>query len=94
MLGRIHAGCYSLCSRCGRAIAPERLKALPVASLCMECQHAKESTVQPTERLRASDISPAQDSTAEPRGGEPSVRDIVEVWGFSSFPASDPPANW
>ena len=22
------------------------------------------------------------------------LRDIVEVWGEDSFPASDPPANW
>lgn len=23
-----------------------------------------------------------------------SPQDIVEEWGFQSFPASDPPANW
>ena len=25
---------------------------------------------------------------------EDAYTDIVEVWGFDSFPASDPPANW
>lgn len=93
-LSRIQSGCYGLCSRCGQVIAPERLEALPMAGLCMECQQAKEATVEPQVRLRELSVSPGQDSTDEARAGEPSAPDIVEVWGFGSFPASDPPANW
>lgn len=68
-LHRIEAGCFGICQQCGGVIAVERLTALPMASLCMDCQYAKEM-----------------------RGPLPA--DIVDVWGYGSFPASDPPANW
>ena len=38
-LARIEAGTYGTCERCGRPIEPERLEALPTASLCIE--HAR-----------------------------------------------------
>jgi RNA polymerase-binding protein DksA len=37
-LGRIAAGTWGSCLRCGRAIAPERLEALPWAAHCIDCQ--------------------------------------------------------
>ena len=37
-LGRIEARTFGLCLRCGQAIAPERLEALPWAPRCIECQ--------------------------------------------------------
>jgi RNA polymerase-binding transcription factor DksA len=36
-LRRLEAGSYGLCERCGQLIHPERLKALPYASLCIGC---------------------------------------------------------
>jgi DnaK suppressor protein len=39
-VGRIDAGTYGTCERCGRPIAPERLEALPWASRCID--HAGE----------------------------------------------------
>lgn len=36
-LSRIEAGKYGDCSRCGKPIAKERLKALPHATICMKC---------------------------------------------------------
>jgi RNA polymerase-binding transcription factor DksA len=42
-LQRIELGCYGRCQRCGDAIPPERLEALPMAGLCMFCQYAKEA---------------------------------------------------
>jgi RNA polymerase-binding transcription factor len=39
-LARIDAGTYGTCERCGTAIGPERLEALPWAVLCI--QHAGE----------------------------------------------------
>lgn len=56
-------------ARSDEVIAVERLTALPMARLCIDCQYAKEM-----------------------RGPLPA--DIVDVWGYGSFPASDPPANW
>ena len=37
-LARLDEGSYGRCVRCGRAIAPERLEALPWAAHCIECQ--------------------------------------------------------
>ena len=36
-LGRVHAGDYGLCLRCGRRIAPARLEVRPSAAFCVEC---------------------------------------------------------
>jgi RNA polymerase-binding protein DksA len=37
-LSRLEAGSYGTCVRCGRAIAPERLEAIPWAAHCIDCQ--------------------------------------------------------
>ena len=42
-LGRMEAGTYGLCERCGQAIADERLEALPAARLCMNCKRQARS---------------------------------------------------
>ncbi|MCL4360555.1 TraR/DksA C4-type zinc finger protein [Patescibacteria group bacterium] len=34
---RIGDGSYGICTGCGRAISPERLAAMPTATLCVEC---------------------------------------------------------
>lgn len=42
-LARIRLGTFGLCGRCGEVIAPERIRALPMASLCMACQYQNET---------------------------------------------------
>jgi len=37
-LGRLDAGTFGTCLRCGNAIAPARLEALPWAAYCITCQ--------------------------------------------------------
>jgi DnaK suppressor protein len=37
-LEKIEKGTYGRCENCGQAIAPERLEALPQATLCMNCK--------------------------------------------------------
>lgn len=37
-LDKYEKGTYGLCDDCGKPIAPERLEALPQASLCMDCK--------------------------------------------------------
>jgi len=37
-LARIDAGTYGTCQNCGKEIAPERLEALPYATLCIDCK--------------------------------------------------------
>jgi DnaK suppressor protein len=39
---RLEAGTYGTCANCGREIAEARLKALPFASLCRDCQESAE----------------------------------------------------
>jgi DnaK suppressor protein len=41
-LGRIEAGTYGSCDRCGGAIDAARLEALPYATRCIECKRAEE----------------------------------------------------
>ncbi len=37
-LGRIDKGTYGKCEACGKDIPPERLEAIPAASLCIVCK--------------------------------------------------------
>lgn len=37
---RIEQGVYGMCERCGQAIHPERLEALPYATMCFGCARA------------------------------------------------------
>jgi DnaK suppressor protein len=49
---KIEKGTYGLCDNCGQPIDPERLEALPQASLCMNCKAllAKNGKVAPPSR--------------------------------------------
>jgi DnaK suppressor protein len=48
-LQKFEEGTYGLCDSCGKPIAPERLEALPQASLCVDCkaQQAKNAKAKP-----------------------------------------------
>jgi DnaK suppressor protein len=48
-LQKFEEGTYGLCDSCGQPIAPERLEALPQASLCVNCkaQQAKNAKIKP-----------------------------------------------
>ena len=85
-LFRLVIGRFGDCQRCGRAIPEDLLRAFPMVSLCLRCQLSKGSA-NPVLRARRTGTVPPT-----PQSGPP--RDIVEVWGEDSFPASDPPANW
>lgn len=54
-LRRVGAGLYGVCEDCGNDIAEARLKAVPFATLCVQCQEREESTVavQREARVRA-----------------------------------------
>ena len=41
-LARLDAGTWGVCDGCGEQIPPKRLKALPWAALCVECQEQAE----------------------------------------------------
>ena len=42
-LDRLERGTFGLCQDCGRAIEEKRLRAIPWAQLCLNCQEAKET---------------------------------------------------
>jgi len=85
-LFRLAIGRFGVCQRCGRAIPTNRLQAIPTASLCLRCQRSKE--------LHGPHLHPWRTGTIPPASPSRPLRDIVDVWGEDSFPASDPPANW
>jgi DnaK suppressor protein len=49
---KIEKGTYGLCDNCGKKIDPERLEALPQASLCLNCKAllAKNAKAAPPQR--------------------------------------------
>lgn len=51
-LRRLEAGRYGTCAECEEPIAAARLKALPFAALCRDCQEAQERRLQEQRALR------------------------------------------
>jgi DnaK suppressor protein len=51
-LQRVDQGTYGTCDECGQEIAEARLKAVPFALLCLECQE-REETLAAEERAQA-----------------------------------------
>ncbi len=51
-LEKIEKGTYGLCDKCGKPIDPQRLEALPQASVCVNCKAllAKNGKVAPSPR--------------------------------------------
>ena len=41
-LRKVDEGTYGICDECGSAIAPERLAAIPYATLCITCKSRRE----------------------------------------------------
>ena len=46
-LVRLEQGSYGVCSDCGEKIHEARLKAVPEAAMCFECQSAREVAASP-----------------------------------------------
>jgi DnaK suppressor protein len=51
-LSRLEEGAYGNCYECGEEIGPQRLRALPFAVRCKDCEQARENAMQ-RERLMA-----------------------------------------
>lgn len=43
-LERLDQGVFGICEECGRSISEARLKARPIATLCIECKRAQEAS--------------------------------------------------
>lgn len=60
-LGRISAGTYGKCMKCGKKISEERLRAMPQAMLCIDCKNEMEQKDARLQALRKSEISAASE---------------------------------
>lgn len=49
-IARVNQGSYGICFECESEIASARLKAVPFADLCLECQERQEELVEARER--------------------------------------------
>jgi DnaK suppressor protein len=52
-IARLEDGTYGLCQECDQEIAAARLKALPFAALCRDCQEDTEAAVRAEREARA-----------------------------------------
>jgi DnaK suppressor protein len=52
-ISRLEEGTYGRCQECDLEIPPPRLRALPFAALCRECQEEAESTVRAEREAKA-----------------------------------------
>ncbi len=57
-LGRIDAGQYGSCVECAGAITAERLRALPFAARCLECETRREREQGDSRRIAQRDATP------------------------------------
>lgn len=46
-LGKLERGTYGICEECGKEIGEERLRVVPFALHCVECQKRRESPTYP-----------------------------------------------
>jgi DnaK suppressor protein len=52
-ISRLENGTYGICQECDREISAARLKALPFAALCRDCQEDTETTARAEREARA-----------------------------------------
>ena len=70
-LARLDKGTYGVCRDCGEPIAEARLKALPFANTCRECQEQREELAEAERPHRRSVY---EEEPAPPPRGRPSAR--------------------
>lgn len=50
-LGRLEENTYGRCNECGQEISPQRLRALPFAIRCKDCEEARERAIERERQL-------------------------------------------
>lgn len=58
-IDRIEDGTYGICRECEEDISPKRLKAIPWAQLCIECQEAADGSAWKKRAINSDDYSEA-----------------------------------
>ena len=70
-LGRLEQGNYGNCFDCGEEIAEKRLRALPFAVRCKDCEEARENAEQRRASARRRGAAPARCSSTCNQSGVP-----------------------
>ncbi|MBI2372151.1 MAG: TraR/DksA family transcriptional regulator [Deltaproteobacteria bacterium] len=68
-LMRIDEGSYGLCEECGERIAPGRLRAMPFARLCVDCQADRERQERLQRQTEQEPVYRDVELAEEPEGG-------------------------
>ena len=68
-LARIEEGEYGMCHDCGQEIAEKRLRALPFATRCKDCQESAESSARHARRTLQHETSFRSGTITEPGPG-------------------------
>jgi DnaK suppressor protein len=81
---RLQAGTYGICAECAGKIAEARLRALPFASLCRDCQEHEEEAARVSQPRVDFDAEPAVPA----RGRRPAAQQVEKPklgpWGIRS----------
>lgn len=79
---RLQSGSYGVCAECDRSIAEPRLRALPFATLCRDCQEQEEEAARTNQPRVHFDADPA---AAPARGrraaAQPAEKPKLGPWG-------------
>jgi RNA polymerase-binding protein DksA len=78
---RLQAGTYGICAECDEKIAEARLRALPFATLCRDCQEQEEEATRTNQPRVDFDVEPAVPT----RGRRPAAQQVEKPklgpWG-------------
>jgi RNA polymerase-binding transcription factor len=77
---RLHAGTYGICAECDGTIAEARLRALPFATLCRDCQEQEEESARTSQPRVHFDAEPAAPVRGR-RPAQPAEKPKLGPWG-------------
>jgi len=79
-LVRLQGGKYGVCAECAGTIAEARLRALPFASLCRDCQEQEEEATRTSQPRVHFDAEPATPARGR-RPAQPAEKPRLGPWG-------------
>jgi RNA polymerase-binding transcription factor DksA len=94
-LARLEGDAYGVCRRCGQAIPPERLEAVPWTGFCVRCEEVVEEEQAPRlKRPPEEEVPPDFSLFAEDGRGGAEAWEAVARYGTSSTVAGNPPGEF
>ena len=78
---RLQAGTYGICAECEGKIAEPRLRALPFATLCRDCQEHEEEAARTSQPRVHFDAEPTTRARGRRSAQEPAEKPRLGPWG-------------